>query len=128
MATNSQSLLTAANCYAGFGDNSYMLRLMKLALLNQIATGVTLATDPQSLLTQAKCFACMGDNGYMLQLMELALLAQISANGTGGAPGGGVTAGTGAPSSTPTSSGALYIQTDSIPAGQIWEWYSGAWH
>lgn len=115
---------------ACYGDNPYMLQLMKLALLNQIATGVSLPTDPQSLLTQASCFACFGDNLYMLQLMELALLNQIAGGGSGVSNFGGVTGGTGAPTSTPSSAYAIYIQTDSAPPGQLWEWYGspGSWH
>lgn len=43
--------------------------------------------------------------------------------------GGGTLGGTGAPTSTPTASYALYIQTDSTPnPGLLWEWYGGAWH
>jgi hypothetical protein len=132
MAATPQTLLALANCYTCYAGTPYMLRLMKLALLNQIATGVALATDPQSLLTQANCFECYAGNSFMLELFELALLSQIASGtgGGGGSGGGGVTAGNGAPTSTPTSSGALYIQQDSVPAGLIWEWYGspGSWH
>lgn len=36
--TDAQSLLEQAKCYACFGDNQYMLQLMELALLAQIAS------------------------------------------------------------------------------------------
>lgn len=42
--------------------------------------------------------------------------------------GGGITSGAGAPTSTPSSGSGIYIQTDSVPPGLQWEYYSGAWH
>jgi hypothetical protein len=38
MATDAQSLLTQANCFKCVGDSPYVLTLMQLALLQQIAT------------------------------------------------------------------------------------------
>lgn len=58
--------------------------------------------------------------------MRMLMVKELIATNTGG--GGGTAGGTGAPTSTPTSQYALYIQTDSVPPGQIWEWYSGSWH
>lgn len=40
MATDAQTLLTEAKCYACFGSNEYALTLMKLALLQQISNAV----------------------------------------------------------------------------------------
>src|SRR5208337_1812875 len=87
MATDPQSLLTAARCWECFGASRYQLQLMKLGLLVNIVNGNMAATDPQSLLAAAKCFMCYASTPYMLDLMELALLAQIS--NQGGTGGGG---------------------------------------
>jgi hypothetical protein len=46
----------------------------------------------------------------------------------GGGGGGGVTGGTGQPSANPGTSYAVYIQTDSVPPGLLWQWYLGGWH
>ena len=85
---------------------------------------------PQGLLQQAKCYECNGANPYTLQLMELALLAQIAQNGGGGGGGGGASVPAanysgGQPNFTPTTSGALAIDTSN---GRLWEWYNGTWN
>lgn len=84
MATDAQSLLTAAECYQCYGASGYMLTLMKLGLLQQFVRAVNPMADtsPQALLSQAQCYDCNGGSLYSLQLMELALLAQIAAGGT----------------------------------------------
>lgn len=41
--------------------------------------------------------------------------------------GGGVSAGAGAPVAAPAGTAAIYIQTDSNPANQIWTYANGAW-
>lgn len=47
--------------------------------------------------------------------------------GSGGSfNGGGSSSGIGAP--TASTTGNIYIQTDSDPPGLLWEYYSGAWH
>lgn len=88
-ATDSQSLLAAANCYQCFSSNPYSQMLAKLALLKQILLTLDPMADtsPQALLSQANCFTCYGNNPYTLTLMELALLVNIANTGIGG--GGG---------------------------------------
>lgn len=88
-ATDSQSLLAAANCYQCFSSNPYSQMLAKLALLKQILLTLDPMADtsPQALLSQANCFTCYGNNPYTLTLMELALLVNILNTGIGG--GGG---------------------------------------
>ena len=128
MATDPQTLLNEARCYECNTSGNYDLELIKIALLRQIllAANPTAMTDPQTLLNSARCYECYGANGYMLQLMELALLSQIATSSSSSA--GAVSCGTGAPSAAPAGGCGVYIQTDSVPAGLIWEYYSGAWH
>lgn len=91
MATDAQTLLAQANCYACNAVSGYDARLMQLALLQQMVLSLNPMADtsPQTLLSQANCYACFGANAFNLQLMELALLAQIS-TALGGGGGGGV--------------------------------------
>lgn len=134
MATDAQTLLTAAQCYACFASNDYTIQLMKLSLLRQIllAQNPTAMTDAQTLLDQAKCYQCHGSNSYMMQMMELALLAQISNNGGGGGTGSGsVLSGAGLPTviypAGPPGGGTNALYTDSN-TGILYSWYGGAWH
>lgn len=65
------------------------------------------------------------------RLLLVKILNATNAGGGGGA--GGVTAGTvdagnGPPTSVPTTNGALYIQKDSVPPGQLWSFYDNQWH
>lgn len=80
MATDAQSLLAAANCYQCFAANEYMLDLMIVARLAQIAQELNPAVDvtPQTILAQAKCFQCYASNEYMLDLMRLQLWATVA--------------------------------------------------
>jgi len=77
VATDPQSLLTAANCFACV-SSANSDQMLELALLVNILTGLNpmAATDPQSLFTQSKCFLCLGVSQF--QALKLALLAQIS--------------------------------------------------
>lgn len=119
MATDPQTLISQANCF-----DCYLPQypLMRLALLRQIllALNPSAVTDPQTLISQASCYDC-----YLAQypLLELALLAQIVANGGGG--GGGTTCGAGAPVAAPSTTCALYIDTNT---GTLYSYYGGAWH
>lgn len=130
MATDAQSLMTAANCYVCVGSSHEQVELMKLSLLAQIlkAQNPMADTSPQALLAAANCYTCFLNSPALMGLAELALLAQIVTGGTGS--GGGTLGGTGSPVGvvTPSSAFAFYIQTDSAPPGLIWEWYGGAWH
>lgn len=82
-----------------------------------------MATDPQTLLDQASCYSCFATSQYTLELMELALLAQIVAAGGGG--GGAVSCGAADPVAAPSGTCGVYVNTTS---GQIFWFYSGAWH
>jgi hypothetical protein len=79
-----------------------------------------MACDPNALLNQARCFQCCSEKE--LQQVIASLLCQIS---TGGAGGANLTSGHGAPTSTPTSSVAIYIDEDT---GAQYNWFSGSWH
>lgn len=120
-ATDPQSLLAQGKCYACFGADVDVFKMMKLALLAQIAT--SMATDPQSLLAAAKCFMCFGVT--QSEAMELALLSSIASGGvsTGsnwfsGNYGGGV------PTPTPTGTAGA-IDTSNK---EFWIFFGGAWH
>lgn len=131
MATDAQTLLEETTCYQCNAANGYSLEMIKLGLLRQLllANNPNAMTDAKSLLQAASCYQCYAANSYMLKMLELGLLQQLVLNGGGGGgPAGFVTCGTGAPTTAPTSSCGFYIQTDSVPAGQVWEYYSGAWH
>lgn len=127
-APSADTLLNEARCYECNTSNGYGLELMKLAVLRRIllAMDPTAVTDPSTLLNEARCYECSGANGYMLLLMELALLNRLVDSAT--ALSGNVTCGTGAPTVAPASGCGLYVQTDSVPAGVIWQYYGGAWH
>jgi hypothetical protein len=97
VATDAQTLLTEAQCYACYGGN---LRLMRLALIKQWAELVdpTIDTSPQALLDYASCYACFaggiggGANLYLLELFVLVLIDQaLSASGGGGQDQGRIT-------------------------------------
>ena len=78
MATDAQSLFTAANCY--FCQGVSIAQAMKLALLAQIsvAHNASNKTDPATLIALGSCYACYGELLSMGDLMELALLKQIA--------------------------------------------------
>ena len=126
MATDAQSLLGASNCYLRYGANTNMLLAMMVQLLAQLyqQEGGTMAVDAASLLSAANCYLCNANGPNDLMAMAVVLLSQLVNSGGGG----GVTAGYGTPTATPATGAALYIQIDSAPPGQLWEYYSGAWH
>lgn len=125
MATDPQSLLTAATCYDCYLPQAWLLKLglLKQILLNQNAMA---DTTPQGLITAAQCYDCPP----LYALYELGLLQQIVANGSAGGGGGGATiftAGAGvAPAAAPTSTGqiALNKSTNDLwvsPDGVTWQ-------
>lgn len=128
MDFDASALLDQVKCYQCYASNQYSLQLMELAVLKQILLAVNpnAVTDAKTLLNQATCYQCYSANEYSLRLIETSLLVQV----LNASVGGGTNGGTGSPVGvvTPSSSYALYIQTDSVPPGQIWEWYGGAWH
>lgn len=99
----------------------------KLAVLIKLfATLANVPTDTASLLAGTECiFQCIPGPDMKLAVL-ISLLDQIA--GGGSVSGSGVTCGTGAPTSTPASGCGLYIQTDSVPGGKLWLYYSGDWH
>jgi hypothetical protein len=81
-----------------------------------------MSTDSQTLLSQAKCYLCLGIT--IGEALQLALLAQIA--GSGGTGGNAqLTSGIGAPTATPSTSPALYIDENT---GTLYEYFAGAWH
>lgn len=82
MATDPQTLLSAANCYTCQLPGEW--QLMKLSLLRQILLQLSPMADtsPQALLSQANCYNCYGPG--LWPLLELALLSQIVNQGMGG--------------------------------------------
>lgn len=92
MATDAQSLLSAANCYLCYGGGKGTLDLIKLGLLRQIllANNSMADTSPQALLAAANCYACYAPSPGLMKLLELGLLAQIvNAGGASGLSGNG---------------------------------------
>jgi len=77
--------------------------------------------DTASLFANSSCFTCLTLGQW--QILELQLLCEIL--NAGGAGGAGILCGTGAPTSTPTVSCTLYIDTNT---GTLYEWYNSAWH
>lgn len=124
MACTPTSLL--ANLNNGFQNLPVpLLKGIVIRMLCGIRDGDAMTCTPQQLLADAKCIAqCIPDGLY--EAAMISVLCQISAGG--GVGGGNVTTGNGAPTSTPGSSAAIYLQQDSVPPGVIWEWYGGAWH
>ena len=120
MATAStDSLISQAKCI-----DQCIPRGMQMAVL--IAIFAKLAgmsvTDTNALIALAKCIDGCVPPGMQISILN-ALANQIVSAGSGC-----LTCGTGAPTSVPTGGCCLYIQTDSIPPGTIWQYYSGAWH
>ena len=118
MPTATDSLMSDAKCIDSCIPPGMQLSVL-ISLFAQIA-GVS--TDTNSLMAGATCI-----NSCIPQGMQLSVLVSLAMQIVSGG-GAGVACGNGAPTSTPSSSCAFYIQTDGVPAGVIWEWYNGAWH
>jgi hypothetical protein len=120
-----QEIATGATCYECFGPIStaqaYQIYLLAQAVAN--ATGNT-AMTPQEIATGASCFACQGIKTGDAAIIYL--LSQLVSAGGGGS-GGGTCAdyGGGNPSFTPSSGCGFAIDTST---GQVFWYYSGAWH
>lgn len=97
---------------------------MKLSILISLFAQIAnVSADPSTLMNDAKCIqACVPGID-----MKLSILISLFAGGSS-TTGGCVTGGTGAPVADPGSTFCIYIQTDSVPAGQMFLWYNGAWH
>ena len=60
--------------------------------------------------------------------LKIALL-QLLCSSSGGVGSGGVTCGTGVPTSVPSGGCGIYIQTDSLPLpGAYWSYFNGQWN
>jgi len=64
-------------------------------------------------------FAQAASDEVLFRALMLQLLCNISTDGAG------VTSGVGAPTSTPSSSAAIYFDTST---GAQYNWWSGSWH
>lgn len=91
-----------------------------LAALIDLNNGVAVSTDPQVLIGEAKCLECVIPPGFV----GYAILQALNNLSTGGI-GGGVDCGAGPPVAAPTSTCALYIDTNN---GTLYSYYSGSWH
>lgn len=78
-------------------------------------------------VTEVLAAACTSNIGKVQDpIMLLQIIAQLSCEATAAASSsGGVTAGIGAPSSTPTSDAAIYIDTST---GVVYYWYNSSWN
>lgn len=121
MATPSQTLATAASCLSSClpaGMAWYGL----LAVLDAIGQGDTVPSTAQEIATAAACYSACIPQGLLPYALIVAA-QNISSGGGGG--GTGLTCGSGAPVTAPTSGCGGYINTDD---GSLFLYYSGAWH
>lgn len=79
-----------------------------------------MACDANSLIATAMA---NGYGGMSDRDLKMALLASACAGG--GSSGSGVSCGAGAPVAAPSGNCGLYIDTNT---GDLYEYYSGAWH
>lgn len=110
------------NCVPEGAQKGVLIAL--LMRLNSMA--ITPATI-QTLLSDAKCvIQCIPEGAQMGVLNSLA--SQLLGSGISGVTG--VYSGNGDPNGvvTPAGGAALYIQKDSVPAGQVWWWDGAAWN
>lgn len=77
--------------------------------------------DTNALIALGTCIDSCIPPGMQIAVLN-SLANQLAGNG------GCLSCGTGAPTFTPATGCCLYIQTDSIPPGTIWQYYSGSWH
>jgi hypothetical protein len=121
MAADTNVLINDAKCIAECVPGGDMKLAILISLFAKIA-GVS--TDTNALIDGAKCiYACVPGTD-----MKLSILISLASQAISGGPNGLVSCGAGAPTSTPSSGCAMYIQTDSIPPGVVWQYYGGVWH
>ena len=115
----SNDIVNDARCYA-----SCISKGMQMPVLISIFANISgMSTEVSDLVDGAKCYnQCIPEGMQLPVLIYLANEILISGGVGGGAQ---VFSGSGAPTLTPTVSSALYVDTDT---GQIWQWYSSAWH
>jgi hypothetical protein len=123
MAADTNALMNDAKCIEQCMPRGMQLPVL-ISLFAQIA-GVSV--DTNSLIDGAKCIEQCVPQGFQLPIL-ISLLNQIVSGGGSISGGGNVTCGAGVPTSTPSSGCGIYQQTDSIPPGLMWQYYSGAWH
>jgi len=115
LSCDPETLAAASKCFNCF-DEGQKLNVL-IYLFTQVA-GVT--TDPQTLAVASKCFQCIPEGNKMNVLLYLACNF-----GGGGAGGGSVSCGAGAPVAAPSGTCALYIDSND---GTLYLYYGGAWH
>ena len=117
------ALMNDAKCIVDCIPGSDMKLAVLISLFAKIAN---VSTNTDSLIDGAKCIEyCIPGTDMKLAVL-ISLASQIA--GGGGGVGGSVTCGNGAPSTAPSGGCGLYIQTDSVPPGQIWGYYNGQWN
>jgi len=98
--------------------------LIRLAYLARIVAGDTSVADISTLLAESGCFACLTPGEQIIA--ELVLLKQLQESGAGGS--GGISNGSGDPTSAPSNTAVTNIYFDD-DSGGMWEWPAGgsAW-
>ncbi len=120
MAATTDQLQNDAKCVFDCVPGAEMKLSILISLFAQIAN---VSADPNVLMANAKpIFCCVPGID-----MKLSILISLFAGGATSS-GGCVTGGLGPPVADPGSTFCIYIQTDSVPGGQQFLWYSGAWH
>jgi hypothetical protein len=121
MAADTNVLINDAKCIAECVPGGDMKLAILISLFAKIA-GVS--ADPNTLIAAANPIYCCVPGVDM----KLAILISLVSQAVSGGPNALVSCGTGAPTSTPASGCAFYIQTDSVPPGVVWQYYGGVWH
>lgn len=119
---NPNDLLAAGSCFAC--KTSDELEILKTILLAKILQNLDpmASIDPNTLLASGSCFACLPPN--ILQIIQTILLCSIFNSGSaGGGGGGGALCGVVDPSTAPTGSCSLYVNT---ATGSLWYWDAGS--
>lgn len=118
-----QALITDAQCLFPCIPPG-LAPFIKLALLCGIANGTTMDCTAQNLINQAACLQRCIPRG-MCDAIEIYLLCQIASSGTGGGgSSSGLTCGLVAPTTAPTGTCGLYINT---ATGSLYYWDGAAW-
>jgi hypothetical protein len=119
VAANTNALIDQAKCI----DQCIPKGMQLSVLISIFARLAGVPPDTQSLINAALCIDQCIPPG-----MQLAVLNGLANTLTTAGAGGCLTCGAGDPTNTPAGGCCLYIQTDSIPPGTIWQYYSGSWH
>lgn len=125
MACTTASLISAAQAFVCHDPAT--TSAMVLRMLCAIRDGETMACDPATLLADAKCILAQIPP-RIIPAAAIPVLCDILANGGGGASGGGVQCGTGAPVAPPTTpSSCAFYMDESADALYYWNATAAEW-